>query len=52
MLSHYKNQVESLLDVLPSVRWKLQNLEKLRSDNPEKYREQCEQLKIKSDLIF
>ena len=31
----------------PSVKWKLQNLERLRSDNPSKYREQRDQLKNK-----
>lgn len=34
----------------PSIRWKLQNLEKLRSDNPNKYHQQREQLKSKLDL--
>jgi predicted nucleotidyltransferase component of viral defense system len=34
----------------PSVRWKLRNLEKLKSDNPKKYHEQREQLKTKLDL--
>jgi len=31
----------------PSVKWKLQNLERLRSDNPSKYHEQRDQLKNK-----
>ncbi len=31
----------------PSVKWKLQNIERLRSDNPSKYHEQCDQLKNK-----
>lgn len=28
----------------PAVQWKLQNLQKLRDNNPQKYREQCESL--------
>ena len=31
----------------PSVKWKLQNIERLRSDNPSKYHEQRDQLKNK-----
>jgi predicted nucleotidyltransferase component of viral defense system len=31
----------------PAVKWKLQNLERLRSDNPSKYHEQRDQLKNK-----
>jgi hypothetical protein len=34
----------------PSIKWKLQNLEKLRSDNLNKYHEQREQLKSKLAL--
>jgi len=34
----------------PSIKWKLQNLEKLSLDNPTKYLEQTEQLKRKLDI--
>lgn len=34
----------------PSIKWKLKNLEKLRSENPDKYRQQQEQLKRKLRL--
>ncbi len=31
----------------PSINWKLQNLQKLKSNNPEKHKEQYERLKVK-----
>lgn len=34
----------------PAVQWKLQNLQKLRSTNPDKYKKQCELLKQRLSL--
>lgn len=34
------------LDKLPGIQWKIKNLEMLKDTNPQKFKEQCEQLKL------
>ena len=38
-------------EAYPSIKWKLQNLEKIKTTNPAKHKELCDSLKRKLDTI-
>ena len=47
LVSEYRNAYNDIpnFDKLPAIRWKIQNLEKLKNINPEKFEKEHQELK-------
>ncbi len=41
----YRKQVALLIRIMPSVKWKLQNITKLKTENPQKHQQGMEKLR-------